>query len=70
VKRRANADDSRINEAVITDRGKGTVSRITKARRKLLGTLLSDWSEKERHDLVRLNRKLANAMRGAQPLPP
>jgi hypothetical protein len=30
-----------------------------------LGKLLSDWSEKERHDLARLNRKLADAVRGA-----
>jgi DNA-binding MarR family transcriptional regulator len=65
VKRRANAEDSRINEAAITASGKETVARITKARRKLLGALLSDWSEKERHDLARLNRKLADAMRGA-----
>ena len=65
VKRRANADDSRINEAAITDKGKETVSRITKARRKLLGKLLSDWSEKERHDLARLNQKLADAIRSA-----
>jgi DNA-binding MarR family transcriptional regulator len=66
VKRRANADDSRINEAAITDKGRQTVSRIAKARRKLLGRLLSDWSEKERHDLARLNRKLADAMRLAR----
>jgi DNA-binding MarR family transcriptional regulator len=65
VKRRANADDSRVNEAAITDKGKETVSRITRARRKLLGKLLSDWSEKERHDLARLNQKLADAMRSA-----
>ncbi|MGN6148217.1 MAG: MarR family winged helix-turn-helix transcriptional regulator [Rhizomicrobium sp.] len=66
VKRRANAEDSRINEAAITARGNETVARITKARRKLLGALLSDWSEKERHDLARLNRKLADAMKARQ----
>lgn len=65
VKRRANADDSRIHEAAITAKGEQTVSRITKARRKLLGKLLSDWSEKERHDLARLNQKLAGAIRRA-----
>jgi len=65
VKRRANAQDSRIHEAAITDRGKETVLRITKVRRKLLGRLLSDWSEKERRDLARLNQKLAKAIRTA-----
>jgi DNA-binding MarR family transcriptional regulator len=63
VKRRANAQDSRINEAAITQKGRQTVARITQARRKLLGKLLSGWSEKERHDLARLNQKLADAMR-------
>jgi DNA-binding MarR family transcriptional regulator len=67
VKRRANADDSRINEAAITAKGEETVARITKARRKLIGRLLSDWSEKERNDLARLNQKLADAMRAASP---
>jgi DNA-binding MarR family transcriptional regulator len=66
VKRRANAEDSRINEAAITRKGEQTVARITKARRKLLGNLLSDWSTKERNDLARLNRKLADAMKGRQ----
>jgi DNA-binding MarR family transcriptional regulator len=64
VKRRANAQDSRINEAAISDRGKETVARITKARRKLLGNLLSGWSEKECRELARLNQKLADAMSG------
>lgn len=66
VKRRASAEDSRINEAAITAKGNDTVARITKARRKLLGGLLSDWSEKERHDLARLNQKLADAMKTAR----
>jgi DNA-binding MarR family transcriptional regulator len=66
VKRRANAEDSRINEAAITDKGKETVARITKTRRRLLGNLLSDWSAKERQDLARLNRKFADVLRSAQ----
>ena len=66
VKRRANAEDSRINEAAITEKGKETVARITKARRKLMGKLLSGWTAKDRHDLARLNRKLADAMRATR----
>jgi DNA-binding MarR family transcriptional regulator len=66
VKRGANPDDSRIHEAAITDKGKTTAGRITRARRKLLGKLLSGWSEKERHDLARLNQKLADAMKTVQ----
>lgn len=63
VKRGANIADGRINEAAITARGRNAVARITKARRALLGKLLSRWSEKERNDLARLNQKLASAMR-------
>jgi len=66
VKRRANVDDGRIHETAITDKGTETVARITRARRRLLGRLLSDWSEKERRDLARLNRKLADAMKAAR----
>jgi DNA-binding MarR family transcriptional regulator len=62
VKRCANAGDSRVNEAAITERGREAVARITRARRRLLGKLLGGWSEKERTDLARLNRKLADAM--------
>ena len=62
VRRRANREDSRINEAAITQRGRETVARITRARRRLLGTLLSGWTERERTDLARLNRKLADAL--------
>jgi DNA-binding MarR family transcriptional regulator len=66
VKRRANADDSRIHEAAITQKGKVTVNQITKTRRRLMGRLLSDWSVKERRELARLNRKLAEAMKAAR----
>ncbi len=66
IKRRANAEDSRVNEAAITEKGCATVDRITKARRRLLGKLLSGWSVKERQDLARLNRKLADAMKTAR----
>jgi DNA-binding MarR family transcriptional regulator len=66
VKRRANADDSRIHEAAITQKGKATVDQITKTRRRLMGKLLSDWSGKDRRELARLNRKLAEAMKAAR----
>ncbi len=65
VKRRTSMQDSRVNEAAITPKGKATVDRITKARRDLMGELLSGWSRTERHDLARLNQKLTDAMRNA-----
>ena len=66
VKRRVNAEDSRVNEAAITPKGSVTVERITQARRRLVGKLLSGWSAEERHELARLNRKLAEAMKAAR----
>jgi DNA-binding MarR family transcriptional regulator len=63
VRRRASTEDARINEAAITDKGKATVDRLTKARRRLMGKLLSNWPAKDRHDLARLNQKLADAMK-------
>ena len=66
VKRRASAQDARVNEAAISDKGKETVGRIRRARHKLLGALLSDWSGKEMRDLARLNQKLADAMAGSR----
>jgi DNA-binding MarR family transcriptional regulator len=66
VKRRASKEDSRINEAAITGKGNATVDRITRTRRRLMGTLLSDWSGKERRDLAHLNRKLADAIKAAR----
>jgi DNA-binding MarR family transcriptional regulator len=69
IKRCTNADDSRVHEAAISASGKKTVARITKARRRLLGGLLSGWSQKERHDLARLNQKLADGMRAASVIP-
>lgn len=66
VRRRTNEGDSRVNEAAITPKGNITVKRITQARRRLLGKLLSGWSAKERTDLARLNKKLADAMKTAR----
>jgi DNA-binding MarR family transcriptional regulator len=62
ITRRAKPDDRRVREAVITDEGRKAVRAITAARRRLFGKLLADWSEKDRENLARLNRKLADAM--------
>lgn len=66
VTRRQGAGDRRLREAVITDKGRRTVRAFTKARRRLLGRLLADWSQEDRRALARLNRKLADAMRKAR----
>ena len=65
VVRQVAARDQRIREARITDTGRGMVSAITEARRRLLGRLLAGWSRGERRTLAHLNRRLADAMQAA-----
>jgi DNA-binding MarR family transcriptional regulator len=66
VIRRPARHDRRIRQARITMKGRAMVRAIAKARRRLLGTLLKDWSAEERRDLARLNQKLAKALKTAQ----
>jgi len=63
IRRRAGKTDQRAREAVITAEGRRLVQAITKARRRLLGKLLADWSATDVRTLARLNRRLADAMR-------
>ncbi|HTQ13855.1 MAG TPA: MarR family winged helix-turn-helix transcriptional regulator [Rhizomicrobium sp.] len=65
VRRRIRPRDARVNEVAITAAGRQAVARVTAARRRLLGPLLSDWSPAERRELARLNLKLAAAIRTA-----
>lgn len=63
VARKPGVRDQRVRETVITADGRRVVQAITKARRRLLGKLLADWSEDDRIAVARLNRKLVDAMR-------
>ena len=67
VTRRLGERDQRVREAVITAEGRHVVRAITAARRRLFRKLLADWSEPDRQNLARLNRKLVDAMRRFQP---
>ena len=59
-------DDQRLRAVRITKKGKAMVHAITKARRRLVGELLKDWSAAELRELARLNQKLANALKSVQ----
>ena len=60
VGRRANAQDARIKEAVISDRGRVMTRAIDGAREKVFLRLLEGWEREEVTELARLMRKLAD----------
>jgi len=62
IERRAGAKDKRIREAVITPEGKQLTDRIDAARERIGRAVFGEWEEKEFDDMVRLMRKLADAM--------
>lgn len=66
VKRPATREDMRLREAAITKAGSSTVTAIAKARRKLLGQLVQDWTESELRMFPELVQRLADAMKEKQ----
>ena len=62
VKRPSARDDGRVRAAAITKAGSRVLDAITKARRKLLGELLSDWTPDERRIFPVLLQRLADGM--------
>ena len=62
IERSAGAKDKRIREAVITPKGRQLTDRIDAARERIGRAVFGEWEEKEFDDMVRLMRKLADAM--------
>lgn len=60
VERRPGAEDRRVREAVATPAAKRLTGALDEARQRLWSRALSNWSAADRHDLVRLLRKLAD----------
>jgi DNA-binding MarR family transcriptional regulator len=60
VVRQINAEDARVKEAVITEKGRQITTALDGAREKIMTGLLADWDKQEIADLARLLRKLAD----------
>lgn len=60
VVRRANGQDARIKEAVITEKGRVMTSALDGAREKIITALLAEWDKQEVGELARLLRKFAD----------
>ncbi|CAD7036765.1 MarR family transcriptional regulator [Pseudorhizobium endolithicum] len=62
AERRQSAADRRVNEAVITAKGKAMTDNIDAARERIALAVFATWEADEVDDLVRLMRKFADAM--------
>ena len=62
VKRRPGAADKRIREALVTAAGKQATDALDAARKEMAIGMFADWERKDFDDLVRLMRKLVEAM--------
>ncbi|MBY5690508.1 winged helix-turn-helix transcriptional regulator [Rhizobium leguminosarum] len=62
AERRQSAADRRVNEAVVTPKGKAMTDKIDAARERIALTVFASWDQGEINDLVRLMRKFADAM--------
>jgi len=67
VKRRNNALDRRVREAVISPKGKAMTQRIDAARERLGRAIFDTWSPQDLDDLVRLMCRFADALEKGPP---
>ncbi|WFU28828.1 MarR family winged helix-turn-helix transcriptional regulator [Bradyrhizobium sp. CB1717] len=62
VKRHASETDRRVSEATVTPSGKAMTDAVDRARERIVGGMFASWDDQDVEDLVRLMRKLADAM--------
>jgi DNA-binding MarR family transcriptional regulator len=60
IHRRASKEDSRVNEALITAKGRTLTDALDKTRQRLAEQLLKDWSKKDLKELTRLMRRFVD----------
>jgi DNA-binding MarR family transcriptional regulator len=63
VERRESAADRRVREAVISAKGKAMTDRVDAARERIGRVVFDTWDPHDVDELVRLMRKLADAMK-------
>lgn len=69
AERRQSAADRRVNEAVITPKGKAMTDRIDAARERYARAIFETWDTHDVDELVRLMRKFADAVREEPTIP-
>ena len=61
IVRRPSQADARVNEALITDKGREMVAAIDTARNRVVTAMLTDWSDEDVQRLALLLRRLADS---------
>lgn len=61
--RRQSETDRRVNEAVVTPKGKATTDKIDAARERNARAIFENWDAHDIDELVRLMRKFADAVK-------
>jgi DNA-binding MarR family transcriptional regulator len=64
VERKTAAVDRRVSQATVTAKGKAMTDAVDKARERIVGAMFATWDDRDVKELVRLMRKLADAMKG------
>jgi DNA-binding MarR family transcriptional regulator len=62
VERRTAAVDRRVSQAIATAKGKFMTETIDRARERIVGAMFATWDDRDIKELVRLMRKLADAV--------
>jgi DNA-binding MarR family transcriptional regulator len=69
VRRQAGAADRRVRQSTVTPKGRAMTAAIDAARDRLGRAIFASWTEPDLDALVRLARKLADAMTGVHASP-
>ncbi|MDR6820777.1 DNA-binding MarR family transcriptional regulator [Neorhizobium sp. 2083] len=70
AERRQSPYDRRVNEAVVTPKGKAMTDKIDAARERIALAVFASWDTADINDLVRLMRRFADAMGAETGSPP
>lgn len=70
AERRQSETDRRVNEAIVTPKGKALTDRIDAARERNARAIFRNWDQHDVDELVRLMRKFADAVTEESELPP
>ncbi|OHV77219.1 MarR family winged helix-turn-helix transcriptional regulator [Rhizobium sp. LCM 4573] len=62
VERRQSSTDKRVNEVVVTTKGKAMTDKIDAARERLARSVFKSWDQHDVDELVRLMRRFADAV--------
>jgi DNA-binding MarR family transcriptional regulator len=60
IERKPSASDGRVNEAMVTRKGRALTHALDAARMRIAAPILARWTEKDFNDLVKLMRRFVD----------